>query len=248
MRVVPLLSVLGLALVAGLPTPAPAQSPDGVAWRVTTPTGGGPRASAPEICHVLYGGQCTIDLEGVRGPPSPDIPFPKVIPPEDLSFRPAGGLDPATDLSMRGPGVGAPDVRSDPSQQVLAPRSRPGAATSDVPMPADAPRNVLNPSPNGPPMTERTAVTGRTGVPEIDTLVDALKAAGLGDQLRPNIDPNIPGIVLVAPGNALAPPPAAPARPAAAQRAPAPANAPSSAPANAPSSAPAPAPGAAPSR
>ncbi|MFN8926773.1 MAG: hypothetical protein ACK5WM_14600 [Rhodospirillales bacterium] len=236
MRVAPLLSVVGLALAAGLSFPAPAQTPEGVAWRVTTPAGGGPRVSSPEICHVLYGGQCTIDLEGVRGPPSPDIPFPKVIPPEDVSFRPAGGLDPGTNLATRDPASGAPGERRDPPQQVLAPR--PGASTSDVPMPPDAPRNVLNPSPNGPPMTERTAVTGRTGVAEIDTLVDALKAAGLGDQLRPNIDPNVPGIVLVAPGNALAPPspPAAPARPAAAQRAPA----------NAPPTAPSPA--AAPSR
>lgn len=218
MRAVPLLSLIALAFAAGLPAPATAQAPDGVAWRVTTPQGGGPRASSPEICHVLYGGQCTIDLEGVRGPPSPDIPFPKVTPPEDVSFRPAGGLEPAMDLSTRGPALGAPGVRRDAPQQVLAPR--PGAPTSDIPMPPDAPRNIVNPSPSGTPMTERTAVTGRTGVTEIDTLVDALKAAGLGDQLRPNIDPNVPGVVLVAPGNALAPqpPPTPPARPAAGQQ------------------------------
>jgi hypothetical protein len=84
-------------------------------------------------------------------------------------------------------------------------------------MPPGTPMNIVNPSPSGAPMTERTAVTGRTGVSELDTLVDALKASGLGDQLRPNVDPNVPGVLLVAPGNALAPQP-----PAAGQRAPAP--------------------------
>jgi len=232
-RLMPVLAVLFGGVMA---PPVSAQAPDGVAWRVTAPPAGGPRASSAEICHVLYGGQCIIDLDSVRGPPSPDIPFPKVTPPEDVSFRPAGGTEPAFDLSTRGPAVGAPGVRRDPALQVLTPR--PGAATSDMPMPANAPMNVVNPSPNGPPMTERTEVTGRTGVSEVDALVDALRASGLGDQLRPNIDPTVPGIVLVAPGGALAAPPPVPAasarpgQPAAAQPAAAqPANRPAAAPA-----------------
>jgi hypothetical protein len=115
-----------------------------------------------------------------------------------------------------------------------------GQAAAAAPLPA-----VVNPSgPPASPMSGPVTLTGRTGVEEVDALVDALRRAGLADQLSPTVSPDTPGVVLVSPGG-LAPQPearppqarqpaAAAARPAAPPAA-APARAPQAQPAASPS-------------
>jgi hypothetical protein len=120
------------------------------------------------------------------------------------------------DAAATGPSRPAQDrpAQDRPVQQAAQPPGGPaGAAGSGAaagqgaaaaPLPA-----VVNPS--GPPasrMSGPVTLTGRTGVEEVDALVEALRRAGLVDQLSPTVSPDTPGVVLVSPGG-LAPRPEA---------------------------------------
>jgi len=221
-------AVVAAAAVLGIG--GPALGVGGFAWDVlVTPAPELPATLSRETCHVLFDGHCRVAPEELVSVPD-DGPSDTAAAQPDSDDQP---FEPGTPIAGRfegedaGPGApGVIPIIATPASVKIKMAERP--KTPPAPPPAaqagreGSPRpraaahsgqpgtgsegEVLNPSaPAVPPMAGPVDVTGRTGVEDIDNLVDALKSAGLIDTLRPTVEPNTPGIVLVTPPATMAP-------------------------------------------
>ncbi|HZH25810.1 MAG TPA: hypothetical protein VEY95_01390 [Azospirillaceae bacterium] len=214
-------AVVAAAAVLGIG--GPALGVGGFAWDVlVTPAPELPATLSRETCHVLFDGHCRVAPEELVSVPDDGQLDAAAAEPDSPSDQP---FDPGTPTANRfeggEPGPGAPglipiiatpaSVKIKMAERPKTPPAPPSAARADRDgslrprvsagggQPgAGSEGEVLNPSaPSTPPMAGPVDVTGRTGVEDIDNLMDALRSAGLIGTLRPTVEPNTPGLVLV---------------------------------------------------